>query len=172
MGENIFALQLSQPQNQQITPPNFGGVPWDDGLRAMLSVRMILAKVQTTILFGDSLYMLSNDIGQFNKQDGFKMFLKQFFNHPITAAQLDRPPFAATPAAYMLVGRGHIMPPAPPIAIDKVTMLNSGFDPLRGFWIEFAGNYFLHFPLFKNWPNVVRDGPDFKGFQPSGNNPG
>src|SRR5271169_2250147 len=171
--ENIFALQLSQPQPQQITPPGYGGVPFDDGLRAILSVRMVWAKVQTTILFGDSLYMIWYDIGQLTRQDGFKAFLKAYFKHPITGAQLSQPPFAATPAYYLAVQRGsQISPPAPPVATGKVTMLDAGFDPLRGYWIEFAGNYFLQFPLFKNWPNVVRDGPGFKGFQPSANNPG
>lgn len=170
MAENIFALQLSQPQPQQVTPPGFGGVPWDDGLRAMLSVRQIWAKVQTTVLFGDSLFMIWYDIGQFTRQDGFQIFLKNYFNRPITAAQLDRPPYAATPAMY---SRFLPLPPPPtPIAKGAVTMLNAGFDPLRGYWIEFAGNYFLTFPLFKNWPNVVRDSLNFKGFQPSANNPG
>jgi hypothetical protein len=50
-------------------------------------------------------------------------------------------------------------------------MLNAGFDAFRGFWIEFAGNYFLSFPLFKNWPNVIRDTQNYKGAQPSANNP-
>lgn len=172
MGENIFALQLSQPQPQEITPPGFGGVPWDDGLRAVLSVRTVWAKVQTTVLFGDSLYMIWYDIGQFTRQDGFRLFLRQYFKHPIPAAQLSQPPFAATPAYYLRAQTtGLVSPPAPPVATGKVTMLNAGFDPLRGYWIEFAGNYYLTFPLFKNWPDVIRDGPDYKGFQPSANNP-
>jgi hypothetical protein len=51
-------------------------------------------------------------------------------------------------------------------------MLNAGFDAFRGYWIEFAGNYFLQFPLFKDWPNVTRDTLNYKGFQGSTNNPG
>jgi len=172
MGENIFALQLSQPQPQEVTPPSFGGVPWDDGLRAILSVNMVWAKVQTTILFGDSLFMIWYDIGQLSRQDGFRAFIKPYFGTSVPAAQLSQPPFAATPNLYTLVGRGNIAPPAPPVATGRVTMLNAGFDPFRGYWIEFAGNYFLTFPLFKNWPNVIRDGPKYKGFQPSANNPG
>src|ERR1700675_923190 len=101
MGENIFALQLSQPQPQQVTPPGYGGVPFEDGLRAILSVTTISAKVQTTILFGDSLFMISYDIGQLSRQDGFRAFLRAYFNHPITGAQLSQPPFAATPAYYL-----------------------------------------------------------------------
>jgi hypothetical protein len=151
MGENIFALQLSQPQPQQITPPGFGGVMWDDGLRAILSVRIIWAKTQTTVLFGDSLYMLSYDIGQLSREDGFKAFLRSYFKHPITGAQLSQPPFAATPALYLKANSLPVPAPAPPVATGKVTMLAAGFDAFRGYWIEFAGNYFLQFPLFKNW---------------------
>jgi hypothetical protein len=173
MGENIFALQLSQPQPQQVTPPGYGNVPFEDGLRAIMTVNMIFAKVQTTVLFGDSLFMLSYDIGQLTKQDGFRAFIKAYFNHPITGAQLSQPPFAATPAYYLRANQtASVSPPAPPVAKGKVTMLDAGFDPLRGYWIEFAGNYWLHFPLFKNWPTVIRDAPGFKGFQPSANNPG
>jgi hypothetical protein len=173
MGEDIFALQLSQPQPQQITPPGYGGVAFEDGYRAMLSVTMIWAKVQTTILFGNSLFMLSYDIGQFTAQDGFRLFIKPWFGASIPAAQLSQPPFAATPAYYLALQRGsRVSPPAPPVATGNVTMLDAGFDPLRGYWIEFAGNYWLQFPLFKDWPNVVRDAPGFKGFQPSANNPG
>lgn len=176
MGENIFALQLSQPQPQQVTPPGFGGgggVRWDDGLRAILSVRTIFAKVQTTVLFGDSLYMIWYDIGQLTRQDGFRLFLKPWFGASIPAAQLSQPPFAATPAYYLRAGTtSQVSPPAPPVATGKVTMLEAGFDPFRGYWIEFAGNYFLTFTLFKNWPNIIRDYPGFKGFQPSANNPG
>src|SRR5271170_1703458 len=170
MGENIFALQLSKPQPQEVIPVS--GVPWDSGLRSILSVRMVWAKVQTTILFGDSLYMIWNDIGQLTRQDGFRMFLRAYFKHPIVGAQLSAPPFAATPALYALAQSLPVPLPPDPIAIAPVTMLNAGFDPFRGFWIEFAGNYYLTFPLFKNWPVVVRDGPGTKGFQPSANNPG
>jgi hypothetical protein len=171
MGENIFALQLSQPQPQEITPPGYGGVPWDDGLRAVLSVRMVWAKLQTTVLFGDSLYMIWYDIGQLSRQDGFRAFIKPYFGTSVPAAQLSQPPFAATPALYTLVGRGQIAPPAPPVATGRVTMLDAGFDAFRGYWIEFAGNYFLTFPLFKNWPNVIRDTPNYKGPQ-GGSTPG
>ena len=170
--ENILAFQFSQPQPQQITPPGFGGVQWDSGLRAMLSVRTIWAKVQTTVLFGDSLYMIWYNIGQLSPQDGFRAFMKPWFNAPITAVQLDRPPFASTPAVYLRANSVPVAPPPTPIAQGIVTVLDSGFDPFRGYWIEFKGNYFLQFPLFKNWPNIIREGPTFKGFQPSANNPG
>jgi len=55
------------------------GIPWDDGMRAVLSVRGVWAKLQTTILWENSLYMIWYDIGQLTKQDGFKAFLKPYF---------------------------------------------------------------------------------------------
>jgi hypothetical protein len=172
-GENIFALQLSQPQPQEITPPGFGGVPWDSGYRSVLQVTMIWAKVQTTVLFGNSLYLIWNNAGSLDPQRAFQLFVKSYAGHPVPAAQLPYPPFAATPAVYLRANSmANVPPPPTPTSTGKVTMLDAGFDPLRGYWIEFAGNYWLQFPLFKDWPNVVRDGPATKGFQPSANNPG
>jgi len=176
-GENIFAIRLSQPKPQEITPVGFGGVPFDDGFRAILSVRMVWAKLQTTVLFGNSLYMIWYDIGQLSRQDGFRAFIKPYFGTAIPAGQLSQPPFAATPAYYMRVQNAGslVTPPAPPVAVANVTMLDAGFDAFRGYWIEFAGNYFLPppngFPLFQNWPNVIRDTANYKGAQPSANNP-
>src|SRR5271155_4543122 len=170
MGENIFAIQLSQAQPQQVNPIYGQGI--HDGYRAILSVRMVWAKLQTTVLFGNSLYMIWYDIGQLSRQDGFRAFLKPYFGTSIPAGQLSTPPFAATPTLYMLrQSSGAIPPEAPPVATGNITMLNAGFDPFRGYWIEFAGNYFLGFPLFKNWPTVVRDTLNYKGAQPSANNP-
>lgn len=172
MPDNVFAVQLSQAEPQQITPQYAGGVAFEDGLRAMLSVTTIWAKLQTTVLFGDSLFMIGHNIGQLTPQDGFYLFLKQHFNRPIPAVQLNRPPFAATPQVYMRYNNGVIPPVPTPISKGIVTMLNAGFDPLRGYWIELAGNYFLTFPLFKNWPSIIRDTPNFKGAQGSGGTPG
>lgn len=169
MGENIFALQLSAPQPQQVVPVS--GIAWDQGLRAVLSVRNVWAKLQTTILFGDSLYMIWYDIGQLSRQDGFKAFLKPYFGTSVPAAQLSQPPFAATPNLYMQYPGLPIPAPAPPVATGRVTMLNAGFDPFRGYWIEFAGNYYLTFTLFKNWPNVIPQTANYLGAQPSANNP-
>ena len=58
---NILAIQLSAPQPQQVLP--WDGVPFEDGWRAVLAVTSIVAKVQTTVLFGNSLYMIWYDIG-------------------------------------------------------------------------------------------------------------
>lgn len=165
-GGSIFALRLRNPNPNDVIPNT--GVQWDSGLRAIMVVRQIQAKLQTTVFFGDSLFMLSYDIGQLSKQDGFTAFLKPFFGKFVTGAELDRPPFAATPALYRLIPGLPVPPPDAPIATGFVQMLSSGFDPLRGFWIEFAGNYFLTMPIFKDFQNVVREGPTFKGPQGSG----
>lgn len=163
----VLAIRLNLPDPTAVLP--FNGVPWDDGMRTMLSVRRIVAKVQTTVLFGDSLYMLWNGTGQMTPQDSFNFFLKGYFNRPETWAQFIRPPFAATPALYRMPIQ--VPPPPPPVAQGIITALSSGFDPLYGFWIEFLGNYFLTFPIFKDFPEVIRDGPDYRGFQPSLNSP-
>src|SRR5271170_3087840 len=101
MGENIFALRLSQPQPQQVTPVGWGGVQFEDGFRAMMTVNSVFAKLQTTVLFGDSLYMIWYNIGTLSPQDGFRAFLKPWFGASIPAGQLSQPPFAATPALYV-----------------------------------------------------------------------
>ena len=172
-GENIFALQLSAQQPQEVLPPGFGGVAWDSGFRSVLAVNIVWAKVQTTVLFGNSLYLIWNNTSQLDPQTAFSNFVKQYSGRPIAAAQLPYPPFAATPAYYLRTNSyPNIQPPPVPTSQGKVTMLQGGFDPLRGYWIEFKGNYFLEFPLFKDWKNVIRDGPGTQGFQPSANNPG
>ena len=171
-GENIFALQLSQPQNQQILPPMFGGVAWDSGYRAVLAVNMVWAKLQTTVLFGNSLYLIWNNTSMLDPQTAFAGFVDRYSGRPIPAAQLPYPPFASTPAYYLrTTNTPNIQPPPVPTAKGDVTMIQGGFDPLRGYWIEFKGNYFLEFPLFKDWKNIIRDAPAAKGFQPSANNP-
>jgi hypothetical protein len=164
---NVLVIKLGQSDPTSVMP--FNGVPWEDGLRSVLSVRRIVAKVQTTVLFGDSLYMLWNNASQMTAQDSFNFFLKGYFNRPETWAQLSHPPIAAVPALYRMPIQ--VPPPTPPIAQGSITALSSGFDPLYGFWIEFLGNYFLTFPLFKDFPGVIRDGPDYRGFQPSSGNP-
>lgn len=169
MGGSIFALRMSQAKPQEVTP--ITGIPWDDGLRAMLDVRMVVAKLQTTVLFGNSLYMIWYDIGPLTRQDGFSAFLKPIYGRDIYAAELSQPPYAATPALYNMVSMGVPLPP-PPVATGTVRILDSGFDPFRGYWIEFHGNYYLkYFPLFQDWPNVVNDTANFKGAKPSQNNP-
>lgn len=165
---NILALKLGVSEPGQVVPWN--GNPIEDGWRTVMSVQSIWAKVQTTVLFGNSLYMIWYNIGQLDPQQGFKFFLSQYYNIPMNWAQFANLPPAARPAqVYRGMGPTPNAPPfSPPVEMGPITMLNAGFDPLRGYWIEFAGNYFLSFPIFKDWPTVIRDGPNYKGFQTSG----
>lgn len=167
-GENILAIRLSMPEPSVVLP--WSGVPFEDGWRAVMSVTRILAKVQTTIFYGNSLYMIWNNIGTMSPQEGFSYFLNGYSKRPMWFGQLLQPPYAAVPAKYrMLIPTP---PQPPPTAQGTMTMLSSGFDPLYGYYIEFAGNFFLTSPIFKDFPLVVRDGPNYGGFQGSQNNPG
>jgi hypothetical protein len=165
---NILAVRLSPYEPGQVLPWN--GVQIEDGWRSVMTVSDIMAKVQTTVYFGNSLYMISYDIGQLSRQDGFTAFLKPYYGRNMMFAQLSQPPYAAVPARYRALIS---MPPAPPpVATGTMSIVSSGFDPFRGYWIEFAGNYFLTASIFKGWPNVFRDGPNYSGFQASAFNPG
>lgn len=167
-GGNIFALRMSNPEPQEVLP--WDGVQFRDGWRSLMTVTDILANVQTTVFFGVSLYMIWYNIGSLSPQEGFSFFLKPLYNKPLYCAQLTQPPYAAVPAQYRVLQS--TPPPPPPTAVGICTILNSGYYPLRGYWIELAGNYFLTMPIFKDWPDVKRGGPNFTGFQPSQNNPG
>lgn len=168
MAGNILAIQIGPNEPSAVLP--WDGVPFQDGWRAVMRVNKILGKVQSTVMFGDSLYMIWYNIGTMSPQQGFSFWLKEYYNKSMNYGQLVQPPFAAIPGRYrMLVPTP---PPPPPAAQGTMTLLSSGFDPLNGYWVEFAGNFWLTSPIFKDFPLVIRDGPDYKGFQPSQNNPG
>jgi hypothetical protein len=160
----ILALQLAKPY----TIVTQSGVQEQIGYRAILSVQDIVSKVQTTVLFGNDLYSvgLSSNLAQ---DIVFVNFLKQYSNRPETWVQLVTIP--NPPVPYPSI-QFQYRPTYPPVASGSMTLLNSGYDPLRGYWVEFLGNYFLHFSIFKDFPGVRRDGPDYGGFQPSQNSPG
>jgi hypothetical protein len=142
-----------------------------NGHRAVLSVTGILAKVQTTVLFGNDLYAVGW-LSNLDEPTIFKNFLMSYANRSEEWAQLSQiplPPTAFAAARMQMMGVNPI--PPPPVAVGKITLLNAGYEPVQGYWIEFLGNYFLDFPIFKNY-TVVRDGPNYKGFRPSTNNPG
>jgi len=162
---NILALRLSPDEPYPQNPFN---IPYRSGLRAFLAVRTIYALVQTTIFVGNNLYMIHYDSGQLTTEDAFRWFLKDYFNREALYDQLTQPPLSPAPVLYLQPNP----PPPPPQGEEKHIMLNAGFRPEIGFWVEFKGNYFLHFhKIFRNWPTggVVRTGPDFKGFQSSQN---
>ena len=153
----ILAVVIGNPST--IVLPT--GAVEQSGYRPILAVRTILAKVQTTVLFGDDLYGIGR-MSNFAEETIFSRFVDSYQNRPERWAQLSAIPNPPIPYPIFL-------PPAvPPVGVGTLTVLASGWDPLQQYWVQFAGNYFLHFPLFKDWANlVVRDGPNYKGFQPS-----
>lgn len=164
---NILAIRISPDQPLEPNPFN---LTVRSGLRPFLSVSTIFANVQTTTFVGSTLYMIHYDCGQFTMEDAFKNFLKPYFNTTRDFAQLSAPPQPMSPRLYL----SSQPPPPPPDGEETHVILDAGYEPVRGFWVTFAGNYFLTFhKIFQNWPKngLVRTGPDFKGFQPSPNKP-
>jgi len=153
----ILAVQIQTPEiNVQPT-----GGQEQSGYRCILAVNLILAKVQTTVLFGVDLYGIGR-MSNFSEETIFPRFVNSFKDRPATWAQLSAIPNPPIPYPQYL-------PPAqPPVATGTLTVLASGWDAMYGYWIEFKSNYFLYFPIFKDWASiVVRDGPDYAGFQRS-----
>src|SRR5208282_2745752 len=154
----ILAVQMQTPE---IIQSATGVATEQTGYRCILAVSSILAKVQTTVLFGVDLYgigLMSN----FPEEQIFPRFVNSFKDRPWKWAQL-----AAIPNPVVSYPM-QLPPPQSPVATGTITVLAAGWDAMYGYWIEFKGNYFLHFPIFKDWASIViRDGPDFKGFQRS-----
>jgi len=137
---NILAVRLG-PVEQM-------GFGVDTGLRAVLAVSFIQADTATYTCYGQSLYMIHYDVGQLTVQDSFAFFCRQFYNKPFEWDQLSAPP----PNPLLQNSRVYLIPvpqTAPPAAIGTMTLLEAGYDPLKGFWLRFAGNFDLTCPLFK-----------------------
>jgi hypothetical protein len=164
---NILAIRISPDQPLEPNPYN---LTVRSGLVPFLAVATIYAHVQTTTFVGNSLYMIHYDCGQFTTEDAFKNFLKTYFNTTRDFAQLVVPPRSLSPRLYL-----SSQPPSPPPQGEEThVILDAGYEPVLGFWVTFVGNYFLTFhKIFRDWPQggTIRTGPDFKGFQPSKNNP-
>src|SRR5271157_5858883 len=164
---NILAIRLG-PDRQEA--PGYYGAIFHSGLRVFLAVSTIYTLVQTTMFVGNSLYMIHYDCGQLTTEDAFKFFLSSYFNRPMLFDQLTQIPPSPNPRLYLTSAP----PIVPPQGEESHVMLDAGCNPVCGFWVTFAGNFFLTFHnIFRNWPDggIVRTGPDFKGFQPSKNNP-
>jgi len=101
-------------------------------------------------------------MSNFPEEQIFPSFVNSFRDRPRTWAQLSAIPNPPIPYPQ------YLPPVQPPVATGILTVLASGWDAQYGYWIDFKGNYFLHFPIFKDWASVVvRDGPNYKGFQRS-----
>lgn len=124
---------------------NFANVKWY-GLAPVLSVQSLLPKVQSTVFYGNTLYMLDNDVGIFNRQTGFVKFMDQFLNRSVPWAELTQIPY--WPGLRRLSAKP-VAAQDPPVAMAPLIMLGAGYDPLKGYWLEFQGNFFLGFPLFQ-----------------------
>ena len=120
----------------------------------VLNVNRIQQNVQTTVLWGNSLLFSATFVSQdlyFGQQ------LAEWTGIPKTWAELSMVP--NPPTVQPFAPDFSLIPQPPsvaPVAVATATLLASGFDPLQGFWTEFAGNYNLYFGLFQgNWYNTV-----------------
>jgi hypothetical protein len=139
--ENILAVQLGEEQ----TWAN-GAV--DTGQRAVLSVTGISADVQTTTFYGNSLYLIWYNVGQLDCFQAFTFFCKQFYNRPMMWWQLAAPPpnpLLQSSQIYLIAQP----PPPDPIAGGTMTLIDSGYDPMKNYYLTFQGNFDLSIPLFK-----------------------
>jgi len=146
----ILAVKL-MPEGEKFEwdsegPAGQGGeVKWY-GLAPVLAVQAVVPKVQSTIFIGQSLYMLENVVSIFDKQTGFIMYMNQFINKSKTWAELTQVPIWPKLIRTSAVAG---LPQDPPVAMAPLVLLGAGYDPFRGYWVEFQGNFFLGFPLFQ-----------------------
>lgn len=117
----------------------------------VLSVRSIQQNTQTTVLWGQSMLFSNSGLPQ---NLYFSHLLKEWSNKSMTWGELSQVPNRSSfPADYVLIPQS---PPVAPIAVKQATLLNTGYDPLKGYWAEFAGNYNLYFGLFQgDWYNTM-----------------
>lgn len=151
---NILAVQVG-PQQQM------GNGVVDTGQRSILAVTFIEAYTQATKFYGNSLYLIWYDVGQLDSIQAFTFFCKQFYNKSFLWWQLAVPP----PNPLMASSQIYLTPrpqPIPPIGSGMMTLLDSGYDPLRGYWLLFEGNYDLSIPVFKGYTGVNRNTPDYQ----------
>ncbi len=137
----ILAIEFKR--NQQ-APNNF--LP-------ILLVNSIVQKTQTTVLWGQSL--LGATTANLGPVWYFQNLLAEWSNKPKLWAEMSQinPNINNFPSDYQLLPQ---LPPVQPIAVKTATLLATGVDPLRGYWMEFAGNYNLYFGLFQgDWYNTT-----------------
>lgn len=156
---NILAVQIGPAQD--MGTGQAGGIVKDTGQRAVLAVTFINADTQTTTFYGNSLYLIWYNVGQLDCIQAFTFFCKQFYNKNYVWWQLNAPP----PNPLMASSQVYLIPqapPPPPVASGNMTLLNSGYDPVRGYWLQFAGNFDLTIPLFKGFGGVNRNIPNYQ----------
>lgn len=127
-----------------VAPGNAGTQDWY-GYVAVLSITDYDPKVQSTIFYGNSLYMLNNSVGLWNSSEAFEIYMRMFKNRSKVWGELDQVPVSPFLRRMNL----NPVPQDPPVAAGYLTLLGAGFNPLKGFWVEFQGNFFLNFPIFQ-----------------------
>jgi hypothetical protein len=152
--ENILAVEIGQPETM-------GGTAFDTGQRAVLSVTSGVADVASYTFYGDSLYMIHYDVGQLDCFQAFSFFCKQFYNRPMTWFQLAAPPpnpLMASSQIYLVAAP----PPPDPIGSGTMTLIDSGYDPLKGYYLTFTGNFYLTSPLFNGFLGMKQNAPNYQ----------
>lgn len=125
----------------------------DTGLLPLLSVQRIVGKVQSTVFYGNSLYLMGHDVGILTPETAFTKFCMVRKGIPANWAQIATiPPNPVRHSIYLVPQP----PPEPPAAEGCMTVLNAGYDPNNGYFIEFAGNFWLHIPIFLDFGNITR----------------
>jgi hypothetical protein len=140
-------MEASEPfeLDSSASQGNFANIPWY-GLAPVLLVESIINKTQSTVFHGQRLYMLQYDAGIFDQVTGWNKYMDQFLNKEVPWAELTQIP--VWPSLRRISAKP-IAPQDPPVAMANLTLLDAGYDPLRGYFVEFAGNFFLGFPLFQ-----------------------
>jgi hypothetical protein len=123
---------------------------------AVQSFQFVNATAQTpqsTLIFGSQLMYepIMED------RSGFRMFIKALYNQPTLYTQM-RPRLHETLEEFNYEWRMMATVLAVvPTAQAELTMINGGYDPIRGYWLQFAG----HVPFF-DLPDWWVDRPEYE----------
>lgn len=159
---NILALSLGQRQE-------LGNGAVNTGYRIILAVTLVQMDIQTTTLYGNTLFQMnaSNwglgnvDTGSLDSITLFNKFLAEFVGKRRLWAELNSVP----PNPLMAISRLFVQPALPPEdpVVEKVlTLLASGYFPLKGWWLQFKGNFRLDFGLFQQFENFIGGPADYR----------
>jgi hypothetical protein len=110
----------------------------------VLAVNAVEKRVQTTVLWGDTLLYSQTWLPE---NLYFTQLLQSWSNIPMTWGEFINVPISYRPPQDFIL---HNLPiEFTPVAEKTATLLSTGFDPIKRYWAEFAGNYNLYFGLFQ-----------------------
>ena len=141
----------------------------DTGTRCVLSVRIVHMEIQSTTFLGDTLFQMTAspwgqgvvDIGSLDSVTLFRNFLNQFKNKVRGWAQLDAAP--PNPSLWTYGGSVINLPlPDPPVSEAPLMMIDCGYDTLKGWWIQFKGNFRINIHIFQDFPLINGGPPDYQ----------